>query len=246
MFYFCEQHGKGPWDGKFGVINHRIYKASCRRIIDTVADLVEVLTAAHAQQVDIDRTNNARQRPPEHYEEFLPQPKSEVEVSTLLASSLPCTISGCHGWEFTIADRRRVEPGKSLIGKDGRTLTGIKCKASMFWGAQCSSDQTVFPKLRAESDVPEPAEALAAQELPEYDEEYPTTGLKWWQGWRVSFRTQEPDKTADEKYQARVRRKFVQSHFGKGQIPSATSSKTHAEIKIMSDRAAQKRKLKGY
>ena len=71
----------------------------------------------------------------------------------------------------------------------------------------------------------------------------PKFGTKMWHGWRLAYRTQEPEKTPAENFAKRVRRKANAFKFGKEGIVAGNRHKTVDEIRLASDKSALKRKI---
>ena len=181
-------------------------------------------------------------RAPEHIEEFMPKDKILVRTTVLKPTSLPCLLTGCHGWEAVIVDHMSVEDGHTVMGKDGETITGVKLQASMCWGVEISKDQGCFPKiLKTSEDLPveDGLGGDGAGDLPD-------VGLENFNGWRVSFRKIQPEKIEDSDIAKRLKFKNHRVKIGRKFIKSGTLSKTLEEIKAASDLRAANRSLKNY
>ena len=77
------------------------------------------------------------------------------------------------------------------MGKDGRTLTGIDCKARLFTGADGRKELTWHPVVcpLAEPDDEDPDEEVQV-EITEFSKDIA--------GWRTSYRTNFPERTRTE------------------------------------------------
>lgn len=107
---------------------------------------------------------------------------------------------------------------ESLLGKDGRTLTGIDCKAKLFTGADGTKELTWHPVVcpLAEPDDEEPDE----------DVELEVTDLsKEIAGWRTSYRTNFPERTTTANVKKRLTQKLKIFKFFKGTLAPARRSK---------------------
>ena len=98
-----------------------------------------------------------------------------------------------------------------------------------------------------EPDDPEDKEPDDPEVVPEEGQveepAIPKFGTKMWHGWRLAYRTQEPEKTPAENFAKRVRRKANAFKFGKEGIVAGNRHKTVDEIRLASDKSALKRKI---
>ncbi len=262
-----EQHFKNVCDGKFGRISEHLREASTKEVLGDLSDVVRVLKRAHEVSVEIDKERGAEARPPEHFEEWLPPPRDSVRTHEILGSSLPVPISASHLWSFRWTDMRR----RCLIGMDGSTLTGVVCTAGMISGPRPLPAQSCTPKLKlreadeggpkgealgpgeaaAPGDALGPAEAAAPEEAAapgEHDDDapddLPAVNTKVWHGWRLSYRTDEPEKTPAEVFVKRVARKRAAFRYQREAIGEAASSRSPAAMQAAADRRATARRLK--
>lgn len=56
---------------------------------------------------------------------FEPPPRKDVRYSKFVANKLPCNLTSCCHWKFTLNNRRR----KKLASQDGRTLIAVDAQA---------------------------------------------------------------------------------------------------------------------
>ena len=101
-------------------------------------------------------------------------------------NSLPCKIGGSYAWQVCQTDYRR----KSVLGRDGLTCTRIKVKACMLEGGNLGPDAWTKPVLKALDE----ATAVDDEAEPEAeDDDEPNVATKMWRGWRLSYRSIEPE-----------------------------------------------------
>ncbi len=198
--YGLEDHLKGLDDSYFGECDRRLAEAELREAIITTGDVVRILS---------DSAGNAKK---EVFMEFLPDVERAEWVSQhriLLPASLPAPIRSSHCYSFRIADKRRLQPGKSLPGKDGNTIAGVesrshyvphmqadaghKCKGVLAAIVVESSDSEAEDK---DDGVKEVGDAAA-----------PDDASRFHLGWKISFRTSTPEQPNREKTLAKLRKK---------------------------------------
>ena len=229
--YGPEEHFKNPVDGEFSRVNYIIRDASMHSHLTEIPHLVRVCR----EDYDMRRASTSKEIPEEYYEEFRPPcHKSNVKTLTFKASSLPTRIKLCHAWDFTRSDKRRVR----MLGTGDRKFeaTGVFCRATMFDGCKCIAAQTCHPKVLSPGEGNDDIE----NEEPEHEHERAevTHKTKEWQGWRLAYRTVEPEKHTTLSYSKKLRRKLNGFSKVMHQLPEGKKHKTWAEKK---DAAMRKR-----
>jgi hypothetical protein len=174
----------------------------------------------------------ARPRAVEHYEVFMPGPKKDVECNTLDLKSLPCCITGCHSWVWALNDSRRAKVlGRFPLNLQATAITG---RAAMVPNELAHTDIRFQPHvLPADAPPPPvPADAMPA-------EEEPLTGqTRFFNGWRLSYRADEPEAWPASKLDMRLQRK-INVFTAAGRLAYAgRRRKTSDELRQQSDRAA--------
>jgi hypothetical protein len=104
------QHFKGPWDSEFGVntsVMESYYKTLSNSMVEHVSEVVEVMTKWASEQHRIHPTG-----PVDHFEEFLPAPKSTYTCMALANKYIGGVTSSCC-FRFGKNDYQR----KSIRGK---------------------------------------------------------------------------------------------------------------------------------
>ena len=220
--------------GYFQVLNHRIRQAALRRILDDVSDLIEVWTAASAR-----RPKDAFQ-PAETFVEFHPPPKQEV-LSCIVGfkpSSLPVPLTSSHSWSATVTDRRR----HSLLGRgaESRTLTGIWLRAHLLVGHAAGKLRECHPVLADAAEAAANEEAAPANE----DNQALLSTTKSWNGWRVSYRMEEPEKHQLEKYLPRLQRKMGAMAPVRAGLPEASLHRSELQMREAAEKSAKRRNVR--
>lgn len=125
-------------------------------------------------------------------EEFLdwlpPKPKNQYKTYVIRPSRLPCKIKQCYRWRFSISEKRKV----GLLGIDGVTIAGIKAKCLYLPGRE--EEGFFHPKLATRGErlaTPEVFEELDLSNEKNQIE----FNTEAWEGWRLSYRKCEPEKT---------------------------------------------------
>ena len=201
-----QDHFKNPCDGLYGELNEATTDASTRRIIKTIPQLVDVWREYFEYRRASHENHSGFSMPEVIIEEWMPPAKHVVANSMIDfdAGSLPVGIQGCHTWEFWINDARR-KPKNTSVWHDTDTLRAqyISCKAAMFPGAKCHEWQTVRPYKLKEKTVHGCEEGPLATA-----DGFPESETMFRDGWRLSYRSVQPENHDKDTYAAKLARKL--------------------------------------
>ena len=136
---------------------------------------------------------------------FWLNPKDSYVIHKLDPKSLLAHIQSCYVWHFTVSDHRQVNP----IGVVGITVTGVWVKAAIVPGQAPKTGLRWHPRIKralAEDADGEAAEAEVddAEGMALNANGLPLTSTRVRQGWRLAFRTEEPDNMAFENLAKRM------------------------------------------
>ena len=259
LFFGPESHFKFKVDGFFAELREAARQTALGKDILDDKDLVQCYKDwwTEAQVADPGKWDA-------HFHLYEPHcARHEVHVSQFKPSSLPKSIRGCHRWNFRLNDKRRTNLANSygeLTGVDvscyGFVSGGILKVASTNRAIVLDQASTELkhtcqgPELPSGSEVPPPQQCLACaagisiqnEEEPDDDEKrLAEVGVqtKSWRGWKISFRTQEPEKESAVSCFARLERKMAIST-DKPFSTECSRTKTVMQRKEASDRTALK------
>ena len=189
-----------------------------RKDIETDADLVNAYTIYWAERMEMEPDKD-----PTRFELFEPdRAKHLVELTSFRASTLPHSIRSCHRWQLRLNDVRKV----SVINKK-KEMTGVDVNCYGFQsvkvvrtGHTCHAVGIVSsaPEMRHSCGDPgaNPDECAACKAgLGEQDldtmhdlDEQSLASLgvnaKMWRGWRIAYRTAQPERETAESAQKRI------------------------------------------
>ena len=229
--YGPEYHFKNVVDGLFGELDRQIHLITKVRPLKTVPDLVE-------------QTQLSFQRPPPGKEcsrtvlvyDWMPRPKAQVKTMCLNAARLPRQLQSTYCWHFTkrMDDRRVGVWGAKSLGMQ-HTATALYVSAAAFPGADWTKrvHPEVLPakELAAEPAVPEPAVDDSLDEVSVLRAAGVTLGTKEWEGWRLYYRSSEPEKVPAAVLSARLRQRMAKMSGDMRKLPVAFATHSEEELK---------------
>ena len=177
----CDQHGKSDVDGEFGRQSAVIANAACQRELHDISDVVEVLEEDFNRRLRLNP-----EIPMQHSIEYVPPVRSSVETSKFTKASFSIDrLKSSYCWEST---RHTVKRKKD----DGRhpydeLLTNTRFRPTMLTNEPC----TYPPKIPVLAD--RDAESDDEEDVKEGDSVVVPTATKIWNGWKCSYRQNEPE-----------------------------------------------------
>jgi hypothetical protein len=192
--YGCEAHCKSLVDSFFGRMQMYLKEERCRNMISSVGDVALYCNLKAAECKSGNDTDVFR--------EFLPADRMHVNKYKF-REPWPKGIKSSHQISFTLNDDRRR--GQHLWGRglNSRTLTGVTCGMHSL---------PSLPAGAANSWLPELAASCAKHQLEDSDAEQDVMvpiGTRTLGGWKLAFRTEEPEVVSYEKFVARLHGKRV-------------------------------------
>lgn len=185
-----EHHMKQQADTFFQRLNHRKSERQMLQDMKTGDDLRDAWRTAHLEEKALDPT-----LPDEIFTEFIPALRSSLRCSTAMVSKLPVGVTSCHVWRF-----HRVRPTRpvywSSITQTGLNVRGL---AAMLYDNKIHDASMWFDVIR---------------ERPVYgphnkpDEGAPPETAMFWNGWKMSYRTEFPENATGATLRAKLGRKL--------------------------------------
>jgi len=235
--YGSDSHMKFECDGKFAELNERKRQSAFSKVIISVEGIVDGL-AEKGSEVKLPHS------PEEHFFVYLPScSKAHTRSTVLSRQSLTCSIKGSYSWSFTLNDLWRVR----LVGNDGVSLTSVDVRALRLLSVQGVADGRVTPKIRLPEAVDEPDEddALVGEDHIVLSHADLLVNSKEWNGWRLSYRTSEPELHSEQQTVAKLRRR--QSMLGAnaiGHIPPGVRHQSAAKLQAACERERSRKREK--
>lgn len=194
----CEHHFKTKIDQAFGVLDGDI---AAYAVNAPVSDLKTLIVDVWEPAAKLRRTHNAA-GPEETFLAWMPGPKESYTPISLKKSSFPCAIKQCHSWTFNIRGRSK----NSMRGRkplDNR-FTNLVVHCNMTSMAVADPDHICIPEATtdavdesdADDEVEEGRDALEVG-----------VAISVHNGWKVSYRLQQPEKETYAKQRMRLRTK---------------------------------------
>lgn len=138
MHFGLEHHMKQIIDGLFQRLNFRVKQRALLEWVNDTDDLVRCHIEAHQLELKYDP-----ERAPEIYENFMPCEKKDVVCVKMDERYVPCLLTTCHSWSFSLKDRSRT----TLYGRgvNSNTATNVIAKAAMLPDRKCDADKIFQP-----------------------------------------------------------------------------------------------------
>ena len=228
--YGAPCHFKNPNDSTFGTLGKVFEAAATRTIIRDQSDVAKVF------QSWAEESQNDPNAPKVIVEEFWPKPKDRIQQYTLDPASLPVGIKSCFQWEFT-RDKKQG-PRVSMFGRGANRLvaTSTWLLPRPFPSAKTPAGARGHPSVLEDVGLDE--------ETPEEQADRAGLQQKNWNGWRLFYRSAEPEKVSPDAYSKKTRRLMNQMGMNINDLPWVATQATEAMIKSRSDARAAKRKVR--
>ena len=199
-----------------------------KHYLESIADVKSVYESAY----ELKKKRNVM-APRETFIEFMPPPKDSIRTEVYDGKSFPVGIKTSHSFSFKI-NRQRV----SFLGTgvNAKVLTGIGVKANMVPGKSGEHKQ-FYVKLGGKAAIMAEVEPLAL--VPSSpDLRYDVTSVN---GWRTSYRKDEPEKAEPSKVLPKLSRKRAAFEAVRSKFKSEGKRlKTAEDIKYLCTKAYTK------
>ena len=167
--------------------------------------------------------------PAEIFVDFMPPEKKDVVVAKIVLASVPCKITQCYSFDMIFHDSRRV----NVLGRgdEALTCTGIELRCTMLPGLRAGAEKTTR-KARIEFDCEssdEEDDVGPAGPVVADNAAVPITSMMC-NGWRVSYRTRQPDVPGWQNFRPALRRRFRAMAGIASQFPRSKRKASIAEL----------------
>ena len=220
---------KSVCDGLFGRLSNERTDACLRKAFFEPEEMVLMHGDNHKVRKEIDATI-----PDEEYIMFWPPAREAVETKIMSLASLPAPIRSCYSWSFTRCDFRRA----TLFGRgvDANVLKCIHARAHKLEGHKTSewvSPIVEDPPLRDADDG-------EAEEADDGEAATVSHQTRFWKGWKLSYRMQEPDRVSPMQFVACLDKKRLFLDDIIPELPPPTRRRTLETVQ--EDAAARRRR----